>query len=78
MSTYLNNIFNFGRSLPAPFDTLTNKKVAVASKYSGGATQATLVGSVLKAFNAVCACMCGNGEGAVGMIDHRSVASIIA
>ncbi len=74
MSTYLNNIFNFGRSLPAPFDTLTNKKVAVASKYSGGATQATLVGSVLKAFNAVCACMCGNGEGAVGMIDHRSVA----
>lgn len=74
MSTYLNNIFNFGRSLPAPFDTLPNKKVAVASKYSGGGTQATLVGSVLKALNAVCACMSGSGEGAVGKIDHRSVA----
>lgn len=74
MSSYLNNLFNFGRSLPAPFDTLPNKKVNVASKYSNGATQATLVGSVLKALNAVCACMCGSGEGAVGTIDHRSVA----
>lgn len=74
MSSYLNNIFNFGRSLPAPFDSLPNKKVAVASKYSGGGTQATLVGSVLKAINAVCACLNGSGEGAVGKIDHRSVA----
>lgn len=74
MSSYLNNLFNFGRSLPAPFDTLPNKKANVASKYSNGATQATLVGSVLKALNAVCACMCGSGEGAVGTIDHRSVA----
>lgn len=74
MSTYLNNIFNFSRSLPAPFDTLPNKKVNVASKYSGGGTQATLIGSVLKAVNAVCACLQGNSEGAVGKIDHRSVA----
>ena len=74
MSSCLNNIFNFGRSLPAPFDSLPNKKVAVASKYSGGGTQATLVGSVLKAINAVCACLNGSGEGAVGKIDHRSVA----
>lgn len=26
MATYMNNIFNFGRDLPAPFDTLTSKK----------------------------------------------------
>ena len=28
----MNNIFNFGRELPAPFDTLSNKKVGVSYK----------------------------------------------
>ena len=30
----MNNLFNYARSLPAPFDTLANKKVSVHSKYS--------------------------------------------
>ena len=32
MSTYINNLFNFGRALPEPFDALANKKVSIASK----------------------------------------------
>ncbi|WP_255202576.1 hypothetical protein [Acutalibacter muris] len=73
MSTGLNNLFNFGRPLPPPFDTVTNKRIPVASKYGDG-RQATLCCTVIKALNAVCACMNGSGEGAVGVIDHRSVA----
>ena len=41
MSTYMNKLFNYSRSLPAPFDTLTNKQVKVSSKYGDG-TEATL------------------------------------
>lgn len=73
MSTYMNNIFNYSRSLPEPFDTLANKKVKVFSKYGDG-TEATLCATVIKAVNAVCRCMAGTGEGAVGVIDHRTVA----
>lgn len=73
MSTNTNNLFNFSRPLPAPFDTLTNKKVGVSSKYGDG-TQATLSGTVIKAVHAVCRCMNGTDVGAVGVIDHRSVA----
>lgn len=73
MSTYVQNIFNFSRKLPAPFDTMTNKKVKVSSMYSKG-TEATLCSTVVKAVNAVCACMNGTSEGAVGVIDHRTVA----
>lgn len=73
MSTHMNNLFNFSRTLPAPFDSLTNKKVAVSSKYGDG-TQATLCATVIKAIHAVCRCMNGTDEGAVGVIDHRSVA----
>ncbi len=73
MSAYLNNIFNFGRPLPEPFDTLANKKVGVSSIYGDGTT-ATLCSTVIKAVHAVCHCMDGSGEGAVGVIDHRTVA----
>ena len=73
MSVALNNLFNFSRQLPPPFDTLKGKKVPVSSKYGDG-TNATLCCTVIKALNAVCACMNGTGEGAVGVIDHRSVA----
>lgn len=73
MSTYMNNLFNFSRPLPAPFDTLKNKKVKVSSKYGDG-TEATLTSTMIKAINAVCRCMNGSGEGAVGEIDHRTVA----
>ena len=44
----MNNIFNFGRDLPAPFDTLPNKKVGVSSKY-GDKTTSTLCATMIKA-----------------------------
>ncbi len=73
MSTYLNNIFNFSRSLPEPFDKIASKKIKIGSKYGTG-TESTLCSTVIKAVHAVCACMNGSGEGAVGVIDHRTVA----
>ena len=73
MATYINNIFNFGRSLPSPFDTIANKKIKVSSRYGDGTTS-TLCGTVIKAVHAVCHCMDGSGEGAVGIIDHRTAA----
>lgn len=73
MSVSMNNLFNFAKSLPEPFNTLANKKVKVSSKYGDG-TQATLCATVIKAIHAVCNCMTGTGEGAVGSIDHRTVA----
>ena len=70
----INNLFNYSRSLPVPFDTMTNKKVKVASMY-GAKTESTLCGSVIKAVHAMCRCMNGTGEGAVGQIDtNKSVA----
>lgn len=73
MATYINNIFNFGRSLPPPFDTVTNKKVKVSSKYGDG-TASTLCATVIKAVHAVCRCMQGSGKGAVGVVDQKCVA----
>lgn len=73
MSTYVQNIFSFNRPLPPPFDTMTNKKVKVSSQY-GDKTESTLCSTVIKAVHAVCACMNGSGAGAVGVIDHRTVA----
>lgn len=74
MSVSINNLFNYSRSLPIPFDTMTNKKVKVASIY-GAKTESTLCGSVIKAVHAMCRCMNGTGEGAVGQIDtNKSVA----
>lgn len=74
MSVSINNIFNYSRPLPEPFDTITNKKIKVSSIYGDGSTASTLCATVIKAVNAVCRCMNGSGEGAVGVIDHRSVA----
>lgn len=74
MSVSINNLFNYSRSLPVPFDTMTNKKVKVASMY-GVKTESTLCGSVIKAVHAMCRCINGTGEGAVGQIDtNKSVA----
>ena len=56
MATYMNNIFNFGRDLPAPFDTLPNKKVGVSSKY-GYKTTSTLCATMIKAIHAVINCI---------------------
>lgn len=74
MSVSINNIFNYSRPLPEPFDTISNKKIKVSSKYGDGSTASTLCATVIKAVHAVCRCMNGSGEGAVGIIDHRSVA----
>ena len=73
MSTAINNLFNFSRSLPEPMDKLTSKKIKVSSKYGSG-TEATLTCTVVKAVHALCDCMTGLCEGAVGVIDHRMVA----
>ena len=73
MSVAINNLINFSRSLPEPLDTLPSKKIKVSSKYGSG-TEATLSATVCKAVHAVCDCMAGTGEGAVGVIDHRMVA----
>ena len=74
MSVSINNLFNYSRSLPVSFDTMTNKKVKVASMY-GAKTESTLCGSVIKAVHAMCRCMNGTGEGAVGQLDtNKSVA----
>ena len=73
MSVAINNLLNFSRSLPEPLDKLASKKVKVSSKYGSG-TEATLSATVCKAVHAVCDCMTGTGEGAVGVIDHRMVA----
>lgn len=73
MSVAINNLLNFSRELPAPLDKLASKKVKVSSKYGSG-TEATLTCTVVKAVHALCDCMTGVCEGAVGVIDHRMVA----
>lgn len=74
MSVSISNLFNYSRPLPTPFDSLSSKKVKVASKY-GDKTESTLCCSVIKAVHAYCHCMYSTGEGAVGMVDEkRSVA----
>ena len=73
MSVSIGNLFNFSRSLPEPFNKLANKKINISSKYGSG-TVATLCCTMIKAVHAVCNCMTGTGEGAVGSIDHRTVA----
>lgn len=73
MSVSIGNLFNYARALPEPFDKLTSKKVKLSSKYGSG-TESTLCCTVIKAVHALCNCMMGTGEGAVGSIDHRTVA----
>ena len=73
MSLAINNLFNFGRTLPAPFDSLGSKKVKVTSKYGEG-TESTLCATVIKAIHAICHCMDGSGDGAVGVMDKKTVA----
>jgi hypothetical protein len=69
----MNNLFNYSRALPEPFDKLSSKKVKVSSKYGSG-TEATLCSTVIKAVHAMIDCMTGCGDGAVGVIDHRMIA----
>lgn len=72
MSSGINNLFNFGRSLPEPF-TSTSKKVSVSSKY-GDKTSSTLCATVIKAVHAFIDCMEGNSKGAVGLTGDFCIA----
>ncbi len=74
MKLSISNLFAFAYTLPAPYDTLPGKKVSASSKYSMGGTESTLSPCLIKAIHAVCNCMDGTGNGALGRIDHRSVA----
>jgi hypothetical protein len=67
-------LFNFSRTLPPPFDTLTSKKVKKASKYAGGALEATLTSTAIKAIFAYLKCVDGSAPGAVGQCDVKTVA----
>lgn len=74
MEINANNLFAYSRSLPKPFDK-TAKKIEVSSVHSGGTgTGATLSTSVIKGINAVCACLLGKTEGAVGISGQHCVA----
>lgn len=65
-------LFNFNRSLPAPFDKV-GKKVKVSSVYGDG-TEATLSSTVVKAVLSYCACKDGSKLGAVGACGSKGVA----
>ncbi len=73
MSLFIKNLFTFDRSLPAPFDHLSNKKVKVSSKYGDG-TESTLCSSFIKGIHAVCHCMDASAPGAVGVMDSKTIA----
>ena len=74
MATSLTNLFNFGRPLPPPFDKLGSKKIkGVSSQYGG--VESTLCAPVIKAVNALCGCVNGDGEGALGRISPTNSAA---
>ena len=73
MSTYSSSVFNFSRSLPAPFDTLTIKKIACSSCYGDGTT-ATLNCTVMKAVLQVCGQFASKHPGGVGSQDQYGIA----
>lgn len=72
MSSTLDNLFSFGRSLPRPFDSVS-PRVSVSSIYGDGST-ATICPSTVKAINAYCACANGSGDGAVGIAGNKCIA----
>jgi MoxR-like ATPase len=65
-------LFVFGRDLPAPFDKLRSKTVAVSSTYGDG-TNAKLTATVIKAVLALCRIRRDEGQGALGKLDVKSV-----
>ena len=66
------NLLNFDRPIPVPFDALASKRVNVASKY-GDKTYSTLCAPVIKAILAFASCKSGDGHGAVGLTDNKMV-----
>jgi hypothetical protein len=73
MPSTATKLFNFSRALPEPFDKISSKKVKISSKYGDG-TEATLNSTVIKAVHMYLNCVHGTADGALGLIDHRSVA----
>ena len=73
MPSTATKLFVYNRPLPEPFDKLANKKAKVSSKYGDG-TEATLNSTTIKAVHAYLKCRNGTGDGALGLIDARSVA----
>lgn len=69
------NLFNFGRSLPKPFDTVTKKKIPVSSKYGDG-MQSTLCSTVIKAVNMLCKLNNLAEKGAVALLITDAYANI--
>ena len=64
----------FNRELPEPFDKLKSKTVnSVSSKYGDG-TGAKLTSTVSKAVLAYCRLKAGNGQGALGQQDTKTIA----
>ena len=71
-SIAVRNLFNFGRSLPAPFN-VGPKKLRISTKF-GASNEATLIAGVIKGINAVCACKNATGVGAVGIQNGKNIA----
>ena len=71
-SIAVRNLFNFGRSLPAPFN-IGPKKLRISTKF-GASNEATLIAGVIKGINAVCACKNATGVGAVGIQNGKNIA----
>jgi hypothetical protein len=65
-------LFIFNRDLPAPFDKLRSKTVAVSSTYGDG-TNAKLTSTVAKAVLALCRIRRDEGQGALGKLDVKSI-----
>ncbi len=72
MSVNTQALFAFNRPLPPPFNGLKSKKVKTSSTYGDG-TESTLSPSLLKALQAYLGCQNGTGQGALGILDDRSV-----
>ena len=70
MSVSIANLFNYSRALPEPFDSLTSKKVKVASKYASG-TEATLCLFGDQSCSCVLSLRNHGGEGAVGWVENK-------
>ena len=71
-SIAVRNLFNFGRSLPAPFN-VGARKLQLSTKF-GASNEATLIAGVIKGINAVCACKNATGVGAVGVQNGKNIA----
>lgn len=66
-------LFVFNRELPEPFDKLRSKKVKnVKSQYSTD-TEATINATMTKAVLSFCRMKAGVGQGALGLLDVKSV-----